>query len=162
MKFSWFKAVMALPFNAAVSIPFVMLYLTGDLAFPKNAVFLGVGAAIFFVGLFLAAWTMRLFANVGKGTLAPWAPTKKLVVIGPYAYVRNPMLSGVIMMIMGESAIFSSPGVFIWGALFFIINTFYFRFSEEIGLEKRFGDEYLRYKKNVPRWIPRLSKWEDK
>ena len=162
MKFSWFKAVMALPFNATVTIPFVILYLTGDLSFPKNAVLLGVGAAIFVVGLFFAVWTMRLFANVGKGTLAPWAPTKKLVVIGPYAYVRNPMLSGVIMMIMGESAIFSSLGVFIWGALFFIINTFYFRFSEEIGLEKRFGDEYLRYKKNVPRWIPRLRKWEDK
>lgn len=153
---------MALPFNATVTIPLAILYLTGDLSFPKNAVLLGLGAAIFVVGLFFAVWTMRLFANVGKGTLAPWAPTKKLVVIGPYAYVRNPMLSGVIMMIMGESAIFLSPGVFIWGALFFIINTFYFRFSEEIGLEKRFGDEYLRYKKNVPRWIPRLSKWEDK
>lgn len=162
MKFSWFKAVMALPFNATVTIPLAILYLTGDLSFPKNAVLLGVGAAIFVVGLFFAVWAMRLFANVGKGTLAPWAPTKKLVVIGPYAYVRNPMLSGVIMMIMGESAIFLSPGVFIWGALFFIINTFYFRFSEEVGLEKRFGDEYLRYKKNVPRWIPRLSKWEDK
>ena len=66
------------------------------------------------------------------------------------------------MMIMGEAAVFASLGVSIWGAAFFIINTFYFKYSEEIGLEKRFGEEYARYKKNVPRWIPRITKWEDK
>jgi protein-S-isoprenylcysteine O-methyltransferase Ste14 len=43
--------------------------------------------------------------------------------------------------------------------LFFAINHVYFILSEEPGLEKRFGQEYLEYKKNVPRWIPRLKPW---
>lgn len=162
MKLQWLKAIIALPFNATVTIPFIILFFTDNLSFSSGAFPIVFGALIFFAGLFLAVWTMLLFAKIGKGTLAPWAPTKKLVVSGPYSRVRNPMLSGVIMMIMGEAAVFASLGVFIWGAAFFIINTFYFKYSEEIGLEKRFGEEYARYKKNVPRWIPRITKWEDK
>ena len=144
MKLQWLKAIIALPFNATITIPFIILFFTDNLSFSSGAL------------------PMLLFAKIGKGTLAPWAPTKKLVVSGPYSHVRNPMLSGVIMMIMGEAAVFASLGIFIWGAAFLIINTFYFKYSEEIGLEKRFGEEYARYKKNVPRWIPRLTKWEDK
>jgi protein-S-isoprenylcysteine O-methyltransferase Ste14 len=47
-----------------------------------------------------------------------------------------------------------------WAILVFIINTVYFIFSEEPGLQKRFGEEYVEYKKNVPRWIPRLKPWK--
>ena len=161
MRRSWIKAVLALPFNAVVTIPLVIMYFTGALSVPDNIYSILFGLLIFSTGLFFAVWTMRLFATIGKGTLAPWAPTQKLVVTGPYSRVRNPMLSGVIMMIMGESIVFSSLGVFIWGAAFFAINTLYFIYSEEPGLEKRFGNEYSNYKKNVPRWIPRITKWKN-
>ena len=159
MKLAWLRAIMVLPFNATIIIPLVILYFSGCLSFSSNVYLVALGIAMFAWGLFLLVWTMLLFANVGKGTLAPWNPTKKLVVEGPYSRVRNPMLSGVIAMIIGESLIFASWGVFIWGAAFFAINTFYFIFSEEVGLEKRFGEEYATYKKNVPRWIPRLTRW---
>lgn len=118
MKLQWLKAIIALPFNATVTIPFIILFFTDNLSFSSGALPIVFGALIFFAGLFLAVWTMLLFAKIGKGTLAPWAPTKKLVVSGPYSHVRNPMLSGVIMMIMGEAAVFASLGVFIWGAAF--------------------------------------------
>lgn len=159
MKSSWIKAILALPFNATVTIPAILFIFSGE-AFVLPDIFCGIcGFFIFFIGLALAIWTMRLFAKIGKGTLAPWNPTKKLIVQGPYGYVRNPMLSGVLMMILGESLIFGSWCLFGWFAAFLLVNTIYFMLSEEKGLEKRFGREYLEYKKNVPRWIPRLTKW---
>ena len=103
-----------------------------------------------------------LFMNVGRGTLAPWAPPKKLVVIGRYCYVRNPMISGVLIALLGESVVFGSIAIFSWFILFFVINHVYFIHSEEPGLVKRFGSEYLSYRNNVPRWIPRLSPWKSK
>jgi protein-S-isoprenylcysteine O-methyltransferase Ste14 len=69
------------------------------------------------------------------------------------------MISGVLMTLLGESVVFGSIGIFIWFLLFFIINHIYFIYSEEPGLERRFGQEYLEYKKNVPRWVPRLRPW---
>jgi protein-S-isoprenylcysteine O-methyltransferase Ste14 len=50
-------------------------------------------------------------------------------------------------------------GILAWFLLAFGVNHVYFITSEEPGLYKRFGDEYLEYKKNVPRWIPRLTPW---
>lgn len=110
MKLQWLKAIIALPFNATITIPFIILFFTDNLSFSSGVLPIVFGALIFSAGLFLAVWTMLLFAKIGKGTLAPWAPTKKLVVSGPYSHVRNPMLSGVIMMIMGEAAVFASLG----------------------------------------------------
>lgn len=160
MKLAWTKAILTLPFNATITIPLLILYFTDSLSLSQSPLFVFSALVLFFAGLSLAVWTMLLFANVGKGTLAPWNPTKKLVIVGPYAHVRNPMLSGVITMIFGEALLFSSFGVFVWGLLFFCINTVYFIYSEEPGLERRFGKDYLQYKRNVPRWIPRADRWK--
>jgi len=64
-----------------------------------------------------------------------------------------------LMTLLGESIVFGSLGILICFLLFFIINHIYFIYSEEPGLAKRFGDEYMTYKRNVPRWIPRLRPW---
>ena len=118
-----------------------------------------VGSALMLVGLFVMAQTILTFIRIGRGTLAPWSPTCRLIVGGVYAYVRNPMILGVITVLVGESLALSSVPILIWAALVFVINTVYFIFSEEPGLEKRFEDEYREYKKNVPRWIPRSKPW---
>ncbi len=117
------------------------------------------GLLIGTIGLTVMALTILSFIRIGKGTLAPWSPTRKLVVGGMYAYVRNPMILGVITGLVGESLVFSSIRIFIWAVSVFVINTLYFVVSEEPGLEKRFGDEYREYKRNVPRWIPRIRPW---
>ena len=52
-----------------------------------------VGVGLFAGGLMLFSWCVKLFAQIGQGTLAPWDPTRKLVAVGPYRYVRNPMIS---------------------------------------------------------------------
>jgi protein-S-isoprenylcysteine O-methyltransferase Ste14 len=83
-----------------------------------------------------------------------------LIVGGIYSHVRNPMISGVLFILIGESLVFNSRGLMIWSLLFFIINHIYFIVSEEPGLHKRFGKEYQIYKVNVPRWIPRFKPWK--
>jgi len=69
------------------------------------------------------------------------------------------MISGVLTALLGESLLFHSTRLVLWFLLFFFINYVYFVFSEEPGLMKRFGREYLEYRENVPRWIPRLKPW---
>lgn len=118
-----------------------------------------LGAILFALGFFLLIITVRMFMRIGKGTLAPWAPTQRLVVQGVYRYTRNPMISGVACMLLGEATFMGSRPIFAWFVLFVLINTIYFKLSEEPGLVKRFGDEYVRYRKNVPMWIPRLRPW---
>jgi protein-S-isoprenylcysteine O-methyltransferase Ste14 len=117
------------------------------------------GAVVFLAGFSLFAWCVTLFARVGRGTLAPWDPTRHLVAVGPYRHVRNPMISGVATMLAGEAAYFRSPPIAAWCVLFVAINHAYFLLSEEPGLARRFGAEYDRYRSAVPRWIPRRRPW---
>lgn len=100
---------------------------------------------------------MVLFFNIGRGTIMPWDPTRKLVAVGPYQYMRNPMISGVLAMLAGEALFFGSLAIGILAAIFFVVNHAYFIYSEEPGLEKRFGESYREYRRNAPRWIPRLT-----
>jgi protein-S-isoprenylcysteine O-methyltransferase Ste14 len=111
------------------------------------------------VGLVLGFWTASLFVRVGQGTPAPWDHPQNLVVRGPYRHVRNPMISSVLLVLLGEALVFQSWSIGGWGLLFFAINSVYFPLSEEKALERRFGDDYLAYKANVPRWLPRLTPW---
>jgi protein-S-isoprenylcysteine O-methyltransferase Ste14 len=116
------------------------------------------GIVIFLCGFALFAWCISLFARVGEGTLAPWDPTRRLVAVGPYQYVRNPMITGVLTMLVGESIFLGSRVIALWAATFFVINNIYFLLSEEPGLEGRFGAAYREYKTAVPRWLPRVHR----
>ncbi len=120
------------------------------------------GAILIFAGFVLFIWCFSLFATVGQGTLAPWDPTRNLVAVGPYRFVRNPMISGVALMLLGQALLWGSWGVGVWTCIFVFINHVYFVLSEEPGLERRFGEPYRVYKANVPRWVPRLRPWSGK
>jgi protein-S-isoprenylcysteine O-methyltransferase Ste14 len=117
------------------------------------------GAALLVLGVALVAWCVALFARVGQGTLAPWDPTRRLVAVGPYRHVRNPMIGGVAAMLAGEALLVGSRVLAGWAALFVLINHVYFLLSEEPGLERRFGSDYLAYRAAVPRWVPRITPW---
>jgi protein-S-isoprenylcysteine O-methyltransferase Ste14 len=146
-------------------IPFIIIWLTRGTQFavsvasPQQVVF---WLAILVVGIafVLIIRTVTLFFKVGKGTPAPWDPPKRFVVLGPYRYMRNPMITGALLVLLAESLIFQSWPLACWMCVFFIGNTIYFPLVEEKGLERRFGEEYAVYCRNVPRWIPRLKPWQ--
>jgi protein-S-isoprenylcysteine O-methyltransferase Ste14 len=155
------RAIVLLPGAVTIAVQAALL-LTGEGADPgwglvgaAAAIPVAIGAALIAAGLALWWWTVRLFARVGRGTLAPWDPTRRLVVEGPYRHVRNPMISAVGGVLLGEALLFGSSELLIWLGLFLAINAAYFVLVEEPGLERRFGDEYREYRRTVPRWLPR-------
>ncbi len=159
------RAIVLLPGVVAIVVPALILLGEGPhfgwgLGGVAAALPVLVGLALIAAGLAMWIWTVRLFACVGKGTLAPWDPTRRLVVQGPYRHVRNPMISAVTAVLLGEAALLGSLGIAIWAAGFAAVNTAWFVLGEEPGLERRFGEEYREYKSDVPRWVPRRAPWE--
>ncbi len=73
--------------------------------------------------------------------------------------MRNPMISGVLFILLGEAALFGSLALLVWFLVFFAFQAIYMPLVEERGLARRFGKANLVYKRNVPRWIPRLTPW---
>ena len=116
-----------------------------------------LGGVLVLAGLALLTWCIALFVRVGKGTLAPWDPTSNLVAVGPYRYTRNPMITGVCTILAGEALAMGSWRLGLWALTFIVLNHVHFLLVEEPGLERRFGEPYLEYKRAVPRWIPRAD-----
>lgn len=153
----WIKAIIILPINVTIVIPSLILYFSKFQYNIPNIIQIIFGIILFIFGLFLAIWTMILFNTIGKGTLAPWAAPKHLVVEGPFKIVRNPMITGVLSILTAESLILNSINLFYWMIIFFIVNCIYFKLFEEKQLEKKFGQEYWEYKQKVPMWIPKFK-----
>jgi len=151
-------AVGLLPVTVTLVVPGLILWRNG--ADGGGWALVLVGAVLVTAGVALVAWTATLFAGVGRGTIAPWDPTSRLVVLGLYRHLRNPMISGVLAVLLGEAAIFASVPLLLWFAGVFAVNALYLPLVEEPGLRKRFGADYDAYRANVPRWLPRLSPWE--
>lgn len=157
--FEWIKTILILPFNALVVIPSLILYFSDYKFHPPVLWQIIVGLILFFIGFSIAIWTMVLFAKIGKGTAAFWSPPKNLVISGPYCYVRNPMIVGAILVLIAETLILSSKGIFLWLIVFYVCYSIFFLLIEEKDLINRFGDYYILYKNNVPSWFPKLTKW---
>ncbi len=153
------RAILLLPGTIAVIIPATILYFTG-IGWPPSPWNVVTGSAFMILGLTLMVWTNRLFATVGKGTLAPWNPPEKLVVQGVYQHVRNPMITGALCILLGEAVFFGSWWLLGLFGFALTVNLIYIPLVEERGLVRRFGNDYLHYKQNVPRWIPRLTPWK--
>lgn len=155
---NWISAIVILPINVLIIIPAILLYLT-NYSFNKPTVIQIIFALIsFIIGTILAVWSMLTLKKIGHGTLAPWAPPENFVVAGPYKYVRNPMIIGIFFLLFAEFCITKSLTIFIWFLFFVVLNFFYIHFMEEPQLEKRFGNSYTQYKKNVNAWIPHFQK----
>lgn len=161
------RAILLLPGMVTVVIPGSILWLTGtdtlglfaSRTFVRFSIAI-VGVLLIVLGLVLMVSTIRLFVSVGQGTLAPWNPTQRLVVQGVYRHVRNPMISGVMAILLGESLMAASLPLLGWFAVFVIVNAVYIPLVEEPGLAERFGEDYRIYQRHVPRWIPRMTPWD--
>jgi protein-S-isoprenylcysteine O-methyltransferase Ste14 len=151
-----------LPVTVTLIIPTLLtnrVNLFWGLESPLDYLLALTGSALILSGLFLVVVTVRLFILIGQGTLAPWDPTRRLVVVGVYRYVRNPMISGVFCILLGETVLLGSTALLLWTLFFVIVNLIYIPLIEEPGLIERFGDEYRDYVRHVPRWLPRRTPW---
>ncbi len=142
------------PGTVVVYIPYQLLDPYGapeltSLSLPQYSamLLLATGVAI----LFKCIWS---FAYVGKGTLAPFDETQKLIVVGLYRYVRNPMYVGVVLILLAESWFFWSPALLSYTGFCFIVANMLVIGYEENRLRHKFGDEFRQYCRHVGRWMP--------
>lgn len=159
------KMFVLMPLNAILSVPIILLLLFRGLhpswlwIFPINILLTIVGLALIFIGIFLVIKTTILFSKIGHGTIAHWDPPKKLVVRGVYRYMRNPMILGILLTVFGEIVIFGSLSLIPYFLFLLFGHHLLFTKQEEPELTQRFGEDYIRYMMNVPRWIPRFKPW---
>ncbi len=126
----------------------------------KRGVFLP-GAIVMFAGLVVTVWCARDFYVSGRGTLAPWDPPQRLVVVGLYRYTRNPMYVGVLLLIAGWALFYMSPVLLFYFAVLVVAFQIRVLTNEEPQCERRFGDDWKSYAASVGRWIPRLTPWRN-
>ena len=147
-------AFLALPGLFALFLPWVLVAVD-----PWRGSGFLFGAAILAAGIVGLLWCIRDFYVSGRGTLGPWDPPKRLVVVGLYRYTRNPMYLSALSIVGGISLCAGSPLV----AVYLIVLGLFFHlrvvFNEELWLSKQFSSEWAAYSAAVPRWLPRLTPW---
>jgi protein-S-isoprenylcysteine O-methyltransferase Ste14 len=106
------------------------------------------------VGTVIALWCIFAFVFVGKGTPAPVDPPRRLVIRGPYRFVRNPMYIGAGLVLAGLAIFYKSILVAVYAGLFFLAAHIFVVTYEEPTLRRTFGQEYDAYCARVRRWWP--------
>jgi protein-S-isoprenylcysteine O-methyltransferase Ste14 len=109
-----------------------------------------IGAA----GAMVALWCIFTFAAAGKGTPAPFDPPRRLVIQGPYRFVRNPMYIGAGLALAGAALFYESLPLLGYTGLFFLATHLLVVWYEEPALRRTFGQEYEAYSDRVRRWWP--------
>jgi len=114
-----------------------------------------LGIYLIIVGAVIALICIGVFVHFGKGTPAVFDPPTKFVAVGPYAYVRNPMYIGGLILLVGFGLNHSSLSILILSVILFGFVHLMVVYYEEPNLEKLFGESYINYKKKINRWIPK-------
>ena len=155
------------PFGATFYILFTSLFvivalqLDKVLNFPKfitEPINIILAVPIVILGACISLWSVLHFLKE-KGTPVPINPPPKLVTSGPFAYARNPMVTGIFIILFGLGILYSSVTlILLFTPLFIFINFWELKAIEEPELEKRLGEEYIEYKSRTPMFIPNLRK----
>lgn len=148
---------------AALFIGFLLVFLparviawSGIAAPARFGVGQVLGGLLAAAGAVLAVTCILTFVFIGRGTPAPFDPPRRLVVSGPYRFVRNPMYVGAAVALVGAALYYESLQL-AWYALgFLLIMEAFVRLYEEPILRKMFGQEYHDYCVRVGRWWPRI------
>jgi protein-S-isoprenylcysteine O-methyltransferase Ste14 len=148
---------------SALFIGFLLIYLPArvlsrsGIVRPAIAVPQVAGMLIGAVGAAVALWCIFTFATVGRGTPAPFDPPRRLVIRGPYRFVRNPMYIGAGLALVSAALFYQSLPLLGYAALFFLAAHVFVMLYEEPTLRRTFGQEYEAYCRQVRRWWPRAS-----
>ena len=146
---------------ASLFIGFLLIYLPGrflawsgvtrpPLTGPQQIAGMVIGGA----GAAVAFWCIFTFAFVGKGTPAPFDPPRRLVIRGPYRFVRNPMYIGALFTLIGAALFYGSLPILEYTGLFLLVTHLFVILYEEPTLRRTFGEQYEAYCRTVRRWLP--------
>jgi protein-S-isoprenylcysteine O-methyltransferase Ste14 len=138
-------AFLALPGVVAFVVPLAI-------ALPARSVSV-IGVLPLLAGCLLLGWCVREFHVAGRGTLAPWSPPRNLVVSGPYQYSRNPMYVAVLLILASWAVLFQARLLAAYALLVAIAFHLRVVFGEEPWLARMHGDDWLRYRALVSRWL---------
>ncbi len=117
-----------------------------------------LASPLFLIAFVLVGWSVLTFLRA-KGTPVPLNPPPKLVTTGPYAYSRNPMLTGVFALFFGIGILLGSFSLLvIFTPLFILVNVLELKTIEEPELMKRLGQDYVEYRKRTPMFFPGFRK----
>jgi protein-S-isoprenylcysteine O-methyltransferase Ste14 len=113
------------------------------------------GVVVGLLGAGLAAWCILTFSFVGRGTPAPFDPPRRLVVAGPYRWIRNPMYVGAGLALAGAALYYKSVALLAYLVVFLLATHLLVLGYEEPTLRRLFGTDYEEYCQQVGRWWPR-------
>ncbi|MCI0530382.1 MAG: isoprenylcysteine carboxylmethyltransferase family protein [candidate division Zixibacteria bacterium] len=142
------------PGSVTVLFPYLILSSSWDLFAINLGGFHRAGVLFMATGFTIYLFSAFQFVFTGQGTPSPLDAPPILVAKGIYRYVRNPMYVGVLTILFGEIIYFQSGTLVVYALLVFIMFNCFLHFYEEKALTKKFGESFLTYKKEVPRWIP--------
>jgi protein-S-isoprenylcysteine O-methyltransferase Ste14 len=120
---------------------------------PVAGVMQVAGLAVAVCGAALALACIATFVFVGKGTPAPFDPPRRLVVNGPYRWMRNPMYVGAVIAMLGAALYYQSAALAAYAAGFLTATHLFVVAYEEPTLREAFDGAYERYCQRVPRWL---------
>jgi protein-S-isoprenylcysteine O-methyltransferase Ste14 len=140
------------PGSVAGYVPYQLLRRSGDLSRPSISALTIIGVTIGLLGIGIAVHCIWEFAFHGQGTPAPFDPPKKLVAQGIYKHMRNPMYTGMLLILVGETLLFTNRDMLIYAIAVAAGFHLYVLLFEEPRLRKRFGESYEEYCRIVPRW----------
>jgi protein-S-isoprenylcysteine O-methyltransferase Ste14 len=155
------------PVGAVIFGLFTTLFVIAALAFDKwlglpklipMSISFYIATPLLMVGTFAMGWSIIHFLKV-KGTPVPANPPPTLVFTGPYAYTRNPMLTGIFILLFGIGMMVGSISlIFIFTPSFILVNTWELKQIEEPELVRRLGEKYIEYRNKTPMFIPEIRK----
>lgn len=118
-----------------------------------------LGLPLILLGVLMSSWCIAIFLSV-RGTPVPFSPPRQLVVRGPYLHTRNPMLTGLFASLLGTGLFLRSPSLVLGVTPLVIVGAVLeLKLVEEPELERRLGATYAEYRRHVPMFVPRLTRY---
>jgi protein-S-isoprenylcysteine O-methyltransferase Ste14 len=143
-----------------VGIPLLLIFLNNYFNLPvyTNLYLKIIGVAFLAIGLDVVIYYAILHIKTGRVTPLPVIEQpKQFIVNGLYKYCRNPMYLTEIFIFLGLFLLLGYILLFLYSMVFFLIIHTFVVYVEEPELRRVFGEQYVKYTKKVPRWIPKLA-----
>jgi protein-S-isoprenylcysteine O-methyltransferase Ste14 len=152
----WGTLFMAL---ALVAGPWIAVKFDGSFPPLDLGLIRAIGIPLMLAGVPLTVYCAIAVLTPGASRPAPYDAGGSFTVAGPYLFVRNPFMLGILLTLWGEALLMSRISMFAYALIISWAVHFWVIFYEEPSLEQGLGDDYRRYRRAVPRWFPKVRKY---